>query len=185
MTELLYGDSNIFGIYQIRHGIDEALNFRFASMAELDAHGLSADRANYELVYSAPFAERIEFLSDRYPVLNRIYEDFNINHPADFTGHSLSVSDVVALRYNGDLSAHYVDSVGFVELDNYGFFGEGNENTKTAVTAAQEMENPAALSQSGTRPDAARPAAPKGKMNMMDRLSLSKQRKSSRRKWRA
>jgi hypothetical protein len=128
-ADFLYGDGNKFGIYQIRDGIDDARDFRFAPMRELEALGLSVDCANYELVYTAPFSERIEFLSDRNNVLNRICEDFNLYQPSDFTGHSLSVSDVVVLKYNGDMSTHYVDSVGFSELDNHSFFGE--ERIKT------------------------------------------------------
>jgi|GEM_PF-889374 len=123
-SELLHDTGNRFGIYQIPSGIDEAQHLRFTSIRELEANGLTVDRSNYELVYTAPFTERIEFLSDRYPVLNNIYSQFNTEHPADYTGRSVSVSDVIVLKYNGDTSAHFVDSAGFKELDNYVFFGE-------------------------------------------------------------
>jgi hypothetical protein len=109
-------------------------------MRELEALGLPVDRANYELIYSAPFSERIEFLTDRYPLLNRIYQDFNTQHPADYAGRSLSVSDVVVLRCNGDTSTHFVDSVGFVELDNYTFFGEETRQTPVTETPAPSKE---------------------------------------------
>ena len=140
-SELLYSDGNRFGIYQIRDGIDGAQDYRFASMMELEEKGLPVDRANYALAYTAPFPERIEFLSDRYPVLNRIYEDFNINHPDDFTGRSVSNSDVIVLKYNGDISAHYVDSAGFKELDNNVFFGEEVQKTPAAGTESGRFEN--------------------------------------------
>ena len=156
-ADLLYSDNpyypeNKFGIYQIRDGIDEARNFRFAPMRELEAIGLSANRANYELVYTAPFPERIEFLTDRYPVLNRIYQEFNDNQPADYTGHSVSVSDVIVLKYNGGLSSHYVDSTGFVEIDNSSFFGEETRKAPIAESPAQtgESEKTDSLSQVGT-----------------------------------
>jgi hypothetical protein len=116
---LLYGDGNRFGIYQIPAGTDEARDFRFAPMRELEAYGLSVDSANYKLVYTAPFSERIEFLADRYPVLNKIYQDFNVNQPADYAARSVSVSDVIVLKYNGDISSHFVDSAGFVELTGF------------------------------------------------------------------
>ena len=123
-SELLRDTSNRYGIYQIRDGIENAQNLRFTPLQEMEAFGLSVNRTNYELVYTAPFTERIEFLSDRYPVLNKIYSKFNTEHPADYTGRSVSVSDVIVLRYNGDISTHFVDNVGFRELDNYAFFGD-------------------------------------------------------------
>jgi hypothetical protein len=139
-AELLHDTGNRFGIYQISDGIDEARNFRFASMRELETHGLTVDRANYDLVYTAPFTERVEFLSDRYPVLNNIYSTFNSEHPADYTGRSVSVSDVIVLRYNGDMSTHFVDSAGFVELDNYAFFGEEPVKPQTVETSAPAIQ---------------------------------------------
>jgi len=155
-SELLHGDGNRFGIYQIRDGINNARDFRFAPMRELEAQNLSPSRSNYELVYTAPFSERIEFLSDRYPVLNRIYQEFNANHPADYAARSVSVSDVIVLKSGGDISSHYVDGKGFVELD--GFLGEESHReaakreaertdtalmqTKSAVlTEAERFEN--------------------------------------------
>lgn len=129
-ADLLYGDNryyreNKFGIYQVRDNSGEARDFRFVPMRELEALGLPVERKNYELVYTAPLSERIEFLSDRYPALNKIYEDFNLNQPADYAARSISVSDVIVLRHNGDFSAFYVDSAGFNELD--GFFGDETE----------------------------------------------------------
>ena len=139
-ADLLYGDNpynreNKFGIYQVRDDLGEARDFRFVPMRELKALGLPVERANYELVYTAPLLERIEFLSDRYPALNKIYQDFNMNLPADYTARSVSVSDVIVLRHNGDISAFYVDSVGFKELT--GFLGE---ETKRGQMMTQEAE---------------------------------------------
>jgi hypothetical protein len=143
-AELLYGDGNRFGIYQIPAGIDEKHNFRFAPMEELEALGLSVDRNNYKLVYTAPFSERIEFLTDRYPVLDDIYEAFNLDHPSDYTGRSVSVSDVIVLKYNGDISSHFVDSTGFIELD--AFLGDETKNTEIPT-----QDGNLTLSQNGTR----------------------------------
>lgn len=69
------------------------------------------DRANYELVYSAPLAPETS--------LEDIYTRFNIDHPKDFKGHSLSVSDVVVLHQDGQDAAHFVDSVGFREVPEF------------------------------------------------------------------
>ncbi|GHU89237.1 hypothetical protein FACS1894202_06970 [Clostridia bacterium] len=134
-ADLLYGDNpyyreNKFGIYQIRDDIDEARNFRSASMKELEAHGLTVNRDNYELVYTAALTHRIEYLTDIYPALNRLYEQFNVDHPADYAGRSLSVGDVLVLRCNGDITAHFVDSTGFVELSSF----TGDEHTDNSFS---------------------------------------------------
>jgi hypothetical protein len=167
-ADLLYGDGNRFGIYQIKDGIEAARDFRFAPMRELEAHGLSVDSANYELVYTAPFSERIEFLSDRYPVLNRLYEQFNVNQPVDFTGRSLSVSDVVVLKYNGDTSSHFVDSAGFIEID--GFLAE--ESHREAAKREAEHTDPT-YSQVGDNSDAPTVAELENKVKSGDSISLS------------
>ena len=108
-----------FWIYQIRSDLDEERNFRFASMHELTAQGLSVNKANYTLVYSAP----LDCQLDVQAILDKIFYDFNDNQPADFTGRSLSVSDVIVLRHKGKMSAHYVDTTCFVALENLEFGG--------------------------------------------------------------
>ena len=100
-------DKDTFSIYQIKGG-DETRDFRFEPYDRLQAAGNVVDRANYELVYSAPLAPETS--------LEDIYTRFNINHPKDFKGHSLSVSDVVVLHQDGQDAAHFVDSVGFREV---------------------------------------------------------------------
>lgn len=106
-ARLLYGDRDSFGIFQLKSG--EELHFhRFTSLEQLKKDGLTVDRANYELVYVAPLS-----LED---TLEGIFEKFNLHHPADFRGHSLSVSDVVSLQRNDEITSHYVDSYGFKEL---------------------------------------------------------------------
>lgn len=108
------GPDNTFAIYQLRR--DQGLaDYRFASLAELQHDRLSVDRHNYELVYTAPLTPG----QSQEETLDKLYEQFNLNHPADFTGHSLSVSDIVALRQNGEVSCHYVDSFGFSELPSF------------------------------------------------------------------
>ena len=98
-------DKDTFSIYQIKGG-DETRDFRFEPYDRLQAAGNVVDKANYELVYSAELTPGTS--------LEDIYTRFNIDHPKDFKGHSLSVSDVVVLHQNGQDTAHYVDSFGSV-----------------------------------------------------------------------
>ena len=103
-------DKDTFSIYQIKGG-DETRDFRFEPYDRLQAAGNVVDRANYELVYSAPLAPGTS--------LEDIYTRFNIDHPKDFKGHSLSVSDVVVLHQDGQDAAHYVDSAGFRQVPEF------------------------------------------------------------------
>ena len=99
-----------FIIYQLKEG-PEARNYIFEPLERLEAMGLTVDRDNYREIYSGP-------LSDK-DTLSSLYERFNINHPEDYRGHSLSVSDVIALQRDGHLTFHYVDSFGIVELPEF------------------------------------------------------------------
>lgn len=110
---LLNGEDNYYGIYQINHD-GEGAKYSFMNMAELNRNGVAAERSNYNLVYVG----RLE----KTDTLDSLYEKFNIHHPADFTGHSLSVSDVVLLHQAGENRAYFVDSFGFTEVP--GFFLE-------------------------------------------------------------
>ena len=103
-------DKDTFSIYQLKHG-DETRDLRFEPYARLQATGNVVDKANYELVYSAELTPGTS--------LEDIYTRFNIDHPKDFKGHSLSVSDVVVLHQNGQDAAHYVDSFGYKEVPEF------------------------------------------------------------------
>ena len=99
-----------FAIYQLRD--DESLrDYHFASIAELKKNGLYIDRENYNRVYRGRL-HKGETLED-------LYERFNINHPSDFKGHSLSMSDIVAIRQEGQITAHYVDRIGFADVPDF------------------------------------------------------------------
>ena len=110
-TSFLNNPADSYAIYQLRSG-DELRDYRFEGMERLQKAGLSVERGNYKLVYTG----ELHYPGDTYDKLNSLYQTFNINHPADFTGHSLSVSDIVALKQDGVVSCHYVDSFGFREL---------------------------------------------------------------------
>ena len=89
-----------FSIYQVPPG-PEGRDFRYRSYEELQADGLSVDRKNYQLIYTAPL--------DKDTTLDEIYRRFNIEHPADYKGHSLSMGDIVVFRQDGKQTAYYVD----------------------------------------------------------------------------
>lgn len=99
-----------YTIYQLKRG-EELRDYRFEPYDRLQAAGLSVIPENYEQVYSAPLATGM--------TLENIYEKFNIDHPADFRGHSLSVSDIVVLHQGGKDTAHYCDSFGFQEVPEF------------------------------------------------------------------
>lgn len=99
-----------FSIYQLKGG-DETLDYRFEPLDSIHRNGLSVDPANYELVYTAPLTERDS--------LESIYTRFNVDRPADFTGHSLSVSDIVVLHQDGRDTAHYCDRFGFSQVPEF------------------------------------------------------------------
>lgn len=97
---------NTFTIYQLKD--DVPVDYHFRSLERLQEKGFAVDPANYEKVYTAPLTPDMS--------LERIFEKFNIDRPEDFKGHSLSVSDVVVLHQNGKDTAHYTDSIGFVDI---------------------------------------------------------------------
>ena len=112
---LLQSSEKQFGIYQITER-DPEHDYRFMGLDYVEKKGITVTRADYDLIYAAPLTEK--------DTLDGIYERFNIQRPADFTGHSLSVSDVVVLNDGSTVKAYYVDSIGFAELPD--FFKERN-----------------------------------------------------------
>ena len=101
---------NSFSIYQLKGG-NETLDYRFEPLDSIHRNGLSVKPENYELVYEAPLTAKDN--------LESIYTWFNVDRPADFTGHSLSVSDIVVLHQDGKDTAHYCDRAGFSEVPEF------------------------------------------------------------------
>ena len=99
-----------FSIYQLKGG-NETLDYRFEPLDSIHRNGLSVKPENYELVYEAPLTAKDN--------LESIYTRFNVDRPADFTGHSLSVSDIVVLHQDGKDTAHYCDRAGFSEVPEF------------------------------------------------------------------
>ena len=102
-----------FVIYQVSR--DDPQNVRFMNLDWLKSHDISIDRSNYDLIYTAPLRE-----SGTVPEqLEKLYEQFNLEKPADFHSPSMSVSDIVAIRQDGKVSCHYCDSVGFTQIPGF------------------------------------------------------------------
>lgn len=123
------------GIYQLKSN-PENRDIRFMDSSYLEMKGIEPCRDNYTLVYSFPVLP--EELQNKSAFLEQVFEKFNTDHPKDFAGHSLSVSDVVVIQQNGELSAHYVDRAGFTELAN---FGAVRENPLKAVEDTIEQND--------------------------------------------
>ena len=121
-----------FSIYQLKRG-DETRDLRFEPYDRLQAAGLVVDRANYELIYTAPLAPDTS--------LEDIYTRFNIDHPADFKGHSLSVSDIVVLQQDGENTAHYVDSIGYREVPEF-FKEQERQLTPDELETGETVKTP-------------------------------------------
>ena len=121
------GRDDTFSIYQLKDG-DDTRDYRFEPYDRLQAAGLAVDRANYELVYTAPLVPGTS--------LDDIFTRFNIDHPKDFKGHSLSVSDVVVLHQDGQDTAHYVDRGDFKQIPE--FLQEKQPQRENPLKAAEQ-----------------------------------------------
>ena len=124
-SQLLENGEARYGIYQIAEG-SGGRDYEFMNMDYLKEHNLQVVGAHYQLVYSGVMTHADS--------LEGMYERFNIHRPADFTGHSLSVSDIVVLSDKNGVTAHYVDSVGFTDLLQF------VEQRQNMVNAQKEQE---------------------------------------------
>jgi hypothetical protein len=100
-------NADTFAIYQLKD-TDEMRDYRFESIESLEKRGLAVDSSNYVLAYTASLLPA--------DTLDSIYQQFNLDRPKDFAGYSLSISDVIVIQRDGEVSSHYVDSFGFTEL---------------------------------------------------------------------
>ena len=123
---------DIFAIYQIKGG-PETRDYRFEAYESLQEAGLAVDRQNYDLVYTAPL--------DGKTTLEDIYRTFNLDRPADFTGHSLSVSDIVVLTRSGKEEAHYCDSFGFTPVPEF-FLQREKQLTPRELPTGESIQTP-------------------------------------------
>lgn len=157
-VEKVHAQENVtdatFSIYQLKRD-EDMRDYSFASMDELNRRGLTVNPDNYEKVYEAPKTAE--------DTLDSIYYRFNMEHPADFRGHSLSVSDVIVFHENGVDTAHYVDSYGFtavpdfvsakeiaVSMDTVGLSVEGHDGTWHSIEELTVQGNTYFLMESET-----------------------------------
>lgn len=140
-TQLLYGSTDKYGIYQLKDD-PELRQFRFEGTEALKRMGITKynfdaiKRENYNLIYVGELSELQG--QTQGETLEAVFEKFNIDHPADYKGHSLSVSDIVVLHEDGRNSTHFVDSFGFTELPEFTRTLEG-EKTQEADKAEMEL----------------------------------------------
>lgn len=114
MQAFLDSATDAYAILQLKAG-DETRDREFMPYSYLQRKGMEPEIDHYEVVYASALPAH----HNQTELLEGLYQKFNIDHPSDFTGHSLSVSDIVALRVNGVVSSHYVDSFGFKELPEF------------------------------------------------------------------
>ena len=158
-NSFLHNPADAFAIYQLKH-VEQTRDLRFAPLESITAAGMVVDRDNYDLVYTGT----LDGAGSANEKLEALFETFNVNRPEDFNGHSLSVSDIVALKQAGAVSYHYCDSVGFSEIptfmkpenylknaemameDDYGMI-DGIINNGPKQTTVAELEQQAASGQ--------------------------------------
>lgn len=143
-AQLLYSSSDKYGIYQLKHNL-ELDHLRFEGTESLKRMGITKDNfdaikpENYELIYVGELSELQEQTEGE--TLEAIYEKFNIDHPEDYRGHSLSVSDIVVLHQNGENSAHFVDSFGFTGIPDFMQTLEGVKEQEAEIdTSGQDVQ---------------------------------------------
>lgn len=127
-------DVDRYEIYQIEDA-SPIRDGKFMSLEEMNNRGLAIKAANYTLVYTAQLQEG--------DILDSLYEKFNINHPADFEGHSMSVSDVVMMHRDGKDQYYFVDSMGFKEIPD--FLDKEVSKNLSASLAGEASEHPMAF----------------------------------------
>ena len=110
-NSFLHNPADAFAIYQLKH-VEQTRDLRFVPLESITAAGMVVDRNNYDLVYTGT----LDGNGSANEKLEALFETFNVNRLEDFKGHSLSVSDIVALKQAGAVSFHYCDSVGFSEV---------------------------------------------------------------------
>lgn len=120
--QLLYASTDKYGIYQLKPNL-ELDSLRFEGTESLKRMGITKDNfdaikpENYTLLYVGELSELQK--ETQGATLEAIFEKFNLDHPEDFRGHSLSVSDIVVLHQNGQNTAHFVDSFGYTEIPDF------------------------------------------------------------------
>ena len=132
LTAFLESATDAYAILQLRR-TDDTLYERFESYASLQRQGKEPDIDHYEVVYHGVLPKAPDTPEAVMAQLEAFYVQFNTARPEDFRGHSLSVSDIVALKMGGVVSCHYVDSIGFKELENFALRENYLKNAEMAM----------------------------------------------------
>ena len=136
--KFLNAGCDVYMVMQLRHD-EKILDERFASMRELHRWGKTPDPEHYEVTYYADLPAMWQDVPNN-EVLEELFQMFNLSRPQDFEGHSLSVSDVIALKRNGEVSVHYVDSIGFKDLQ--GFLDKQPEHHSVLMNLKEKCDAP-------------------------------------------
>ena len=137
LDHFLAAESDVYLILQLKDG-PETTDVRFESFARLEQMGKTPNPDHYEAVYFANTPAYFYGMSNA-EALEELYLTFNLRRPADFRGHSLSVSDVVVLNREDQAGAFYVDRIGFKELP--GFFDAGAPEARRDVSVREQLDN--------------------------------------------
>ena len=136
--KFLNAGCDVYMVMQLRHD-EKILDERFASMRELHRRGKTPDPEHYEVTYYADLPAMWQDVPNN-EILEELFQMFNLSRPQDFEGHSLSVSDVIALKRNGEVSVHYVDSIGFKDLQ--GFLDKQPERPSVLLNLKEKCDAP-------------------------------------------
>ncbi len=136
--KFLNAGCDVYMVMQLRHD-EKILDERFASMRELNRRGKTPDPEHYEVTYYADLPAMWQDVPNN-EILEELFQMFNLSRPQDFEGHSLSVSDVIALKRNGEVSVHYVDSIGFKDLQ--GFLDKQPERPSVLMNLKEKCDAP-------------------------------------------
>ena len=135
LQAFLDSTTDAYAILQLRR-TDETVYERFESYEALKRQGKEPNIDHYDVVYVAPLSS----YTDQTAMLEGLYTKFNVERPEDFRGHSLSVSNVIALKRNGEVSVHYVDSIGFKDLQ--GFLDKQPERPSVLMNLKEKCDAP-------------------------------------------
>lgn len=109
-SSFLSHTENSYAIYQY-HQADNEMGYQYMSLDFIEKMGMSVKRSDYQMMYQG--------VLEAQDTLEDLYIKFNIDRPEDFEGHSMSTSDVVILKRDGEMKAYYVNDIGFRELPEF------------------------------------------------------------------
>ena len=137
MKQFQQSGQDCYLLMQLKRDADPAL--RFAAMRYLNKQNIAPSVENYEILYRGNLPEGKRSVPQA-ELLEQLYQKFNCARPTDYHGHSLSVSDVIALKRNGEVSVHYVDSIGFKDLQ--GFLDKQPERASVLMNLKEKCDAP-------------------------------------------